>query len=749
MPLVRKPLPVSRSAEIKGVISLSNDPALVSGNDVLVEVLVTNLMEAAADVIVTLNGVVVTSEFGLRAQNRYIGLVSGLEVGENTIVASSWANPSLSARLVVTNHSSSGPIFSGPHLQPWVCAQPKEKWVTVTDPATGRSAEMTAPVSGLAVEPDANCDMASETRYYYQPLARAESFCFMTIEGEKPCFIPFNPATPPADSDIARFTNDRGDTVRSIIAVERGALNRGMFSLVTFHDPAQPHHAAQPQKGWNNKVVFSFAGNIWGSRRQAPPNSPFFNEAALRAGYMLATTTLTDHSSSSNHAVGAEALMMMRERIVETYGPIRYAVGTGSSGGSLTQLSIASAYPGLLDGLITEQTHADELTTSIEAIDCGLFSATGGYLSNFPTLDWQERDRMSMTFSGHYDFSHCLSLNGGRLQALNPSSHTSCGPTFHPYLQYNPTHHPGGVRCSHLEHNVNLLGRHTGPDGVTRAGHPLDNTGIQYGLLSLRNGTMSPEEFVHINENIGYYSQDHVRVAGPRRSVATLESLERAYRSGMVTDGRYLGNVPIIDLRINETSWSQDLNWRSQSVRQRLVDVHHHHDNHVIWAFHSMPPLSEAAFKTMDSWLSAIEKDDTPRLLTEKVIVAKPAEATDRCLAGTGQGAVQEMSLDAPECPVKFNLSPRQVAGGPATENILKCRLKPLDLKSKDYTFAGSGDRITFTAHQQDRLQKVFADGVCDWGKPGVGQQLNPGWMSYVNGPDAVPLELAWFERPE
>jgi hypothetical protein len=64
---------------------------------------------------------------------------------------------------------------------------------------------------------------------------------------------------------------------------------------------------------------------------------------------------------------------------------------------------------------------------------------------------------------------------------------------------------------------------------------------------------------------------------------------------------------------------------------------------------------------------------------------------------------------------LKFFTSPRQVAGGPQTENILKCQLKPL--VSSDYT------GITFSASQQARLNAVFPGGVCDWSKPGVGQQ--------------------------
>ena len=59
---------------------------------------------------------------------------------------------------------------------------------------------------------------------------------------------------------------------------------------------------------------------------------------------------------------GAETLMMVKELITERYGEIRYTIGDGCSGGSIKQLTIASAYPGLLDGIQPQCTYADALT---------------------------------------------------------------------------------------------------------------------------------------------------------------------------------------------------------------------------------------------------------------------------------------------------------------------------------------------------------------------------------------------------
>jgi hypothetical protein len=67
--------------------------------------------------------------------------------------------------------------------------------------------------------------------------------------------------------------------------------------------------------------------------------------------------------------------------------------------------------------------------------------------------------------------------------------------------------------------------------------------------------------------------------------------------------------------------------------------------------------------------------------------------------------------------------APRLEAGAPLADDIWKCQLKPIDLK--DY-------RVTFTAAEKARLQKIFAGGVCDWSKPSMGAAAYKGtWQRY------------------
>ena len=69
------------------------------------------------------------------------------------------------------------------------------------------------------------------------------------------------------------------------------------------------------------------------------------NDAALSRGFAVMSTALNNAGHNCNIATQAESMVMAKERLVEQYGEIRYTIGTGCSGGSLTQQQVANAYP--------------------------------------------------------------------------------------------------------------------------------------------------------------------------------------------------------------------------------------------------------------------------------------------------------------------------------------------------------------------------------------------------------------------
>ena len=129
----------------------------------------------------------------------------------------------------------------------------------------------------------------------------------------------------------------------------------------------------------------------------------------------------------------------------------------------------------------------------------------------------------------------------------------------------------------------------------------------------------------------------------------------------------------------------------------------------------------------MDRWLSAIDRDDRHLPLSRKVVEDKPAYIVDTCW-------IEDHAVTDPTtCRNAFGYygDPRIAAGGPLTDDIRKCALKPLD--RSDY-------RVTFTDAQWAELERAFPSGVCDWRRPGVDQGPSTPWMSYAGGPGGAPL---------
>lgn len=732
---------LSAAAPTPDILLLSNRADLISGGDALVEIkwpARTNILSAR----ITLNDVNVTSAFAQRSDGRYMGLVSGLKNGDNVLAATIAGSRS---RITITNHPIGGPVFSGAQLRPWICATQAARTVTVAgnSGSTPATAPAATKVSGLGSDPiDEQCDATTVYSYYYRK-ATAPATCTFGIAGDNACYTQYDPAAMPADADIASFTNDRGAVVKDLIRVERGAINRGIYTLVSMFDPRDSNVPWTPPKGWNGKLVWLFGASASHSRFQTGPVRSLFEASGglgLHRGFMVGTSSLTDHGTNSNDVLGAETLMMVKELIAEKYGEIRYTIGDGCSGGSIKQLAIASAYPGLLDGLQPQCTYADALTPFIEIPDCGDLQAN--YYANNPNGQALTPAQRS-AIDGHDNAGFCAVWIRSFLPAMDPTRAQNCAfPANYP-LVFSPHENPKGIRCTAIDHLASVLGTSTGADRVARAATVVDNVGVQYGLKVLRDGMISAEEFVRLNEGVGGYDND--LLWHPQRSKARPEALAIHYRAGLVTDGRQLAKVPIIDLRGNQAPGGDiHANWRPYSVRDRLDRDAGSHDNQVIWKFNSAggaaPPgaaLLRRAFTTMDAWLAAIEDDRKPGTIESKVRRNRPAAAVDLCLATLGATDAElgnTVGIEDPACPVKQQSSPRQVAGGPRAENIYKCQLKPLDFSGTDY----SG--ILFSEDQKSRLRAVFPDGVCDWNLPGVGQAPANPWTTFAAGAGGRPL---------
>jgi hypothetical protein len=709
----------------------------VSGGDALVEV----KLPAGASATYTLNGAPLPGVFAARPNGRTMGLVTGLRLGENVLKATI---PGGSAQLAITNHPAGGPVFAGAQQQPWICAQVTPSPVTVSVPGTALSATATPRAGGLASDAlDSQCNATSQYSYYYQPKAlEGSASCTFTITGASPCFVPFpslnDPASRPADDAIANFTNDRGQTAKSIIRVERGTIDRGIYQLATMFDPAVASAPWLPQPGWNQKLLWTNGGGTGASRFQTAPGSSVFIDDALRRGYMVVASQYTEHGTQSDITLGAELMTMLKERIAETYGPIRFTMGWGCSGGAQIQTATASAYPGLFDGIQVTCSFPDSSSTEIEVMDCSLLMRNFYNSPAGAALSTEKRTAINGNLPGFCNTYLFFDLTVG-----DPTRAGNCGNGFPAALTYDKLLRPDGVRCSEFDHNAPQVGTFTDADGVVKGNRPIDNEGVQYGLAALEQGAITPEEFVALNEGIGGYDNEWQFTPGKRTRATDPAALATWYRGGLVSDGRQLAKTPIIDLRgQNNLTGDVHENWRAWQTRARLDANYGSHANQVIWANTaaggSAPSgaIVTRSFATMDQWLTNLEADTSAAPREQKVLSAKPAGAVDQCFATNGATEpLVDVGFESAACPVKYAGSPRIVAGEPITRAIFKCQTKPID-------FSAYGG-VTFDAAQQARLRAVFPTGVCDWTKPGVGQVPGVPWMTFADGPGGKPLPPA------
>jgi len=767
------------------ITTLSNRADLVSGGDVLVEVKLPPI-GAASSLKVDVDGVDVTSAFTTRSDGRTVGLVTGLKNGANNITASSTNGGFNSARIVVTNHPKGGPILLGSQSSPWICATPVPTAATASSPATNASGLTTAAT-------DAQCTIATETKFFYRTLTpvtvtAGDGGCSFVVPDPSPTIANPNPTTPansclqpyvvgttPAAS-VASTTTTNGVTVPYIVRVERGTINRGIYDIAVLFDPAKPWTANSPQPQWNGKLSYTYGASAGQPRLQFRSEQNWvvngitgvFDDSALRMGFIVADNSLTDQLYNANAVLVAETTMMMKEYIAERYGEIKYTVGNGCSGGSILQNQTASIYPGLLDGIQVECDYPDAVTTLLEVADCVLLVnayQTPEWLALQTGLTQAQINAKKAAINGHLDQVGCQSWNNSFGFINKPGNYVpllvvdqstgALAPTGAPRNNcllpasqvYDPVTNPNGTRCGQPDLAVAVWGTTAGiPAGSTRAVQPFDNVGIQYGLKALLAGTISPEEFVTLNEKMGGIDGDANRMAA--RSVADAPALDIAYRSGIISSGKNLGKVAIIDWRGYDEQGIHYI-WRSFSERARLDASNGDHNNQVMWRFGTglTPPLASGIMQNsltvMDTWLSSLVATAPKAFLNDEhshdqVVAAKPATAFDFCYLTsdtTFSNKVTNFATCDTDPKLKANTSPRQVAGGPIVENIMKCQLKPLVFT--DYT------GITFTAGQQARLNTLFPNGVCDWSKPGVSQQDPTSPLTFAAGPGGVPLPPA------
>jgi hypothetical protein len=703
--------------------TLSSRPALVSGGDALVAVRAPGGV-TIAQLTLTLNGRDVTSRLKAEPDGTFRGLVDGMIVGQNRLVASLKSPARGDASLTVTNHPISGPILSGPHLKPFECSTEK---------------------SGLGPALDANCSAPRKIWYVYR-----------TTGGQ------FKALSDPAGarpSDLATTTTSEGKTVPYIVRVDGGVINRAIYQLAVLDDPTSATvnpEAYTPSAGWNRKLMVTFGGSsgtqyIQGV--QAPPvtetsaGGGAVNHTALSRGFAHLVSTELVNGRRGNGVLQGETLMMIKEYIIERYGVPKWTVGSGGSGGAIQQLVITQMYPGLLDGLMPSLSFPD---SSLHTMDSVLLEHL------WPQLDPKVWTQAKKTAVEGFTPGTSVAWNRAYGRLGVPSNASGCA-LADVSLVYDPVRNPKGARCTTQDIRANVYGRDP-KTGFAR--RPTDNVGVQYGLAGLNSGALTVDEFLDINEKIGGTDIDGTFIA--TRTEGDPVAIKGAYESGLMASyGRALANVPILMSR-TYTDSRGDIHDRQRDfvIRARLEKSNGRSDNTVIWisgggaaggaaaagargragagragsaagrgrgaapsvadggSQATEPAAAASPYSTLDTmtkWLDGIAGDPSP-LNIDKVVKHKPAEAVDTCWDAAGKKIVEPASFESRgPCNALYpvHTEPRLVAGAPLVNDVFKCRLKSIEYG--DY-------KVAFTDEQKTRMKKVFSTGVCDFSKPGVNQ---------------------------
>ena len=647
---------------------------MVTGGDALIEI-------DGFGFTVTLNGHDVSQEFraGPRA-GTLLGRVEGLRPGKNLLEVRRGHN--LAAHAELTNYAITGPVFSGPHQKPFACEP--------------QSVKMDPPL-------DADCSLPTKVTYYYRSTGGPFAEGPVAPPTNRTNFKPYDPAAP-RPADMAQTTTTDGRTMDFIVRREVGTINRAIYSIAFLHQPHDPlpdPFTATP--GWNGRLVYSFQGGCEPGYNQGLTPPPL-TETVLAQGFAETGSTLNTFGNNCDDVLSAETMMMVKEYFIKHFGVPVHTLGNGGSGGSMQQFLIAQNYPGLLDGLSTDISFPDTFSVLPDAVDCALLK----HVFDGSSSSWTVEQKGAV--SGFSNWNVCESWITSHYAPgwIQPQRCIKVPPD----QVYDPVKNPQGVRCDLYSNQANIWGR-------SRA---LDNTGVQYGLAAFQAGKIGADQFLELNQRIGGFDMDaNLQTA---RMKANAEALKIAYRTGRIDVGRgSLGSIPIMDGRgYRDTVGNFHDKFRTYQLQARISAANGSAANLAIFV---QPPRTWMPLITLNQWLDNIDRNSSKETAARKVARNRPSEALDACWI-EGQRINEPATYRGPgKCNDAYPAhgNPRMASGAPLAGTILKCALKPVDLR--DYPGEPTRDWM-------GRLKRTFPEGVCDYSKPGLGEESPPdAWRVY------------------
>jgi hypothetical protein len=658
---------------------------------------------------------------------------------------------------------SDGPLHLGPKQYPFVCATYESHLgQPLVDNDAGRGNAVFPEAGGVPdftavpVGYSERCGIATRVDYFYW-------------DGAARTFLRFDPATmfdaPPAGLQSIEVN---GEEVPFVVRVETGTLDRFLYTIAMLapwrESTATP--ADLDDRAWNRKLVYWFRGGVgighwqgeaawhgglWGAERAIFPQ-------LLAQGYAVATSSGNETGVHYNLRLAEEVMLMVKQHFAATYGVPAYTVGLGASGGGIQQYVIAQNHPGLLDAGIPMYSYPDMVTQTIHVGDCNLLEqyfledvmakGAASKWAKWSRRQWIEglnaSDTVRNSVFGTPGSSECIEgWFFAEPLALNPRF--TDPQFFDAFALYRyPADAVARVRWTHFNDLENVYG----VDANGYAPIPADNVGVQYGLAALRDGKITPAEFVELNACAGSWKEqpDYVQWdpfhdpfdarnmhhdpvacrlplgagwAPNARRAGDVGAMNAAYTSGHVFTGR--AGIPLVDLRpYLEPQLNMHNVRQSFSARARIVRREGNARHQVIWFTGSeadVPARIADALGLLDAWLTTGERPEA--------FVDKCTDAAGNLIAAgrhVWDGILDRRAPGACTAAYPLRSSSRMVAGDGFAGDLFKCALRPLAGALVDGTYGGAA----FTAGELAQLAAIFPDGVCDYTQPDQGKPA--GW---------------------
>ncbi|HEX6194950.1 MAG TPA: DUF6351 family protein [Jiangellaceae bacterium] len=623
--------------------------------------------------------------------------------------------------LAATPSGSAAPAAGDPPTQyPFACTAQDHGLELIVDNQDGEGVEV-RDASGDLLGWSRDCNAETRTWYYA-----------VDTEGERH-LVRDHDEEPIGDlgdrlggAELATTTLTDGREVPYLIRHERGVINRFIYSismLATMDELTTGSPDDPDRSNWNGRLLYQFQGGVGIGHSQGRMDEDDAIHGApdrLGRGYSVIYSTGNRTGEHYNLLLAGRTAAMVKDRFVEAHGEPDYTVGLGGSGGAIQQYVFAQNHPELLDALVPQRSYPDMTTQTIHVGDCALLDRWMEDESSDPEFwaDWDNREILQgmNSIEGFLD-GNAEDLNEAKTQlnaqlGLDLRLQTGSSECVEGWLgllplAMNPTFgsetnwHLLGDQVDQIERThwadtqeVYGLDPETGFARV-----PWDNIGVQYGLLAVASGELTPGQFLEVNAEVGSWKEtaDMIpegvpfedlnvvvgRIAAERgitpdevfaglatgaipvtelfdpwssrnantspdggttpaeRKAGDLEAIEAAYDTGLIFSGDLPREIPIIDVRdYLEPVLDMHNSHQSFAARQRLIDGQGHADNQLIWFAEAdengdAPAGIEMTHVALDTIAEWMANLEADPSLS--VSDAAPAQATDLCVDLAGE----------------------------------------------------------------------------------------------------------------